>query len=369
MLNARTFSGLLLDSHGAISGAVDATFTASGRAATVRMTAGTRVARFPLYLPAGSNMGSRLLGFGTLTLTRNADGTVSASLASSGDLLDGVLQPRHAPAAPGRYNAALASIDAAIPGGGYLFVNTLTASGAFLVGRLPDGQVFSASTSVRDDGTIAFYAVVRGGVNPPEIVGGELVFADLTATDFTGELAWAKPVQRPGVRGLHLGGVNTILTVNGCQFKRQPLPAGAGESEPERRQPRRRRRHRRHHHRRPARRPHRRAAELGHLSAVRHLPRPRESPGPPPPRPRRRRLPAQEQQRLGLLPRHHGRRADRADHAVAEAAGRQSVKAAPDRTDYSLPAPIYAASFSSMPLQRHEHFGVGRSTRRRAARS
>ncbi|HEV7403602.1 MAG TPA: hypothetical protein VGO11_11770, partial [Chthoniobacteraceae bacterium] len=228
VLNARTFSGLLLDPHDAIAGAVDATFTATGRAASVRMTTGTRVSRFWLYLPAGSNTGSRFLGFGTLTLTRNGDGTVSASFASSGDLIGGVLQPRKAPSVAGRYNAALGSIDAVIPGGGYLFVNTLSASGAFLIGRLPDGKVFSASTSVRDDGTIAFHSIVRRGVNPPEIVAGELVFADLTATDLTGEVAWAKPVQAPGVRGLHLGGVDTLLTVNGCQWKRQPLPAGAG---------------------------------------------------------------------------------------------------------------------------------------------
>jgi CSLREA domain-containing protein len=228
VLNARTYSGLLLDPHGAISGAVDATFTATGRFASVRMTVGTRVVRFLVPFPAGSNMGSRFLGFGELTLTRNMDGTVSASFANSGDLLSGVLLPRKAAVLAGRYNAALASIDAAIPGGGYLFADTVSTSAALLIGRLPDGKVFAASTSVRDDGTVAFHSIVRRGVNPIELVGGELVFADLTATDLTGEVAWAKPVQRPGVRGLHLGGVNTILTVNGCQFTRQPLPTGTG---------------------------------------------------------------------------------------------------------------------------------------------
>jgi hypothetical protein len=226
--NARTFSGLLLDPHGAIAGAVDATFTATGRAATVRMTAGTHVARFSINFPAGSTTGGTFVGFGELTLTRNLDGTVSASFASAGDLLGGLLKPRKAATIAGRYNAALASIDAAIPGGGYLFLNTLSSSAALMIGRLPDGQVFSASTSVRDDGTVAFHAIVRRGVNPVELVAGELVFADLTATDLTGEVAWAKPVQRPRTPGLHLGGVNTVLTVNGCEFKGQPLPTSAG---------------------------------------------------------------------------------------------------------------------------------------------
>jgi hypothetical protein len=177
----------------------------------------------------GASTARRATLLGTLTLTRNTDGTVTAGLDSPDVLGFGVLKPRKAPAPAARYNAALAAVDyLSIPGGGFAFVNSYRSSVAVIIGRLPDGRVFSAGTSMRDDGTFAFNAIVRSGANPPETVAGELLFADLTATDLTGELTWDKPVQRPGVRGLHLDGVYTTLTVNGCQFKQQPLPAGAG---------------------------------------------------------------------------------------------------------------------------------------------
>src|SRR5262249_40016802 len=69
-----------------------------------------------------------------------------------------------------------------------------------------------------DNGTITFYGKESSGVNPPGVLAGQFVPADLAATDITGEIAWNKPQQIPGGRGTQKGGVDTILTANGSVY-------------------------------------------------------------------------------------------------------------------------------------------------------
>src|SRR5690606_8129452 len=116
-----------------------------------------------------------------------------------------------------KYHIALASIQPGVPGGGYA-IATVSKKGAIKVtGLLPDGVAFSGATGLRDNGTFPIYSVVTKA-KPPAFVGGELVTADLAQTDVSGELFWVKFPQLPKVKGLHLDGVNTVLTANGSVY-------------------------------------------------------------------------------------------------------------------------------------------------------
>ncbi|HEV7403994.1 MAG TPA: DUF4394 domain-containing protein [Chthoniobacteraceae bacterium] len=211
------YSGLLRNATGAIAGYADVTYTATGRAATVVLKVGSSVARTVVVPIAGSAVATHRTTLGIVTVTANQDGTVTAQLAAPNSPLSGILSVRHAPVARARYHVALAGVDAGIPGGGYAIVTVLPNAGVIITSVLPDGSALSAAASLRENSTIALFSSV-GGVNPRALAGGELVLADLAATDLTGEWAWMKPKQKAGVRGLHLGGVDTLLTANGSRY-------------------------------------------------------------------------------------------------------------------------------------------------------
>jgi hypothetical protein len=229
--NPLNFSGLLREADETIAGFAELTFTASGRVASLRLLAGKATLRTYVILPAGALTITRSTALGTITVTRNANQTVSFKLAAAGGDLTGVLSARRAAGAAARFHVALGSVDAGIPGGGYAVVSVAKNGAASLATLLPDGSVLTASTSLRDNGTLAFYSVVGRGVNPAAAVAGELVVADLAATDITGEVAWIKPPQRVLVRGLHLDGVDTLLTANGSLFRGEVPPSGPGTLE------------------------------------------------------------------------------------------------------------------------------------------
>ena len=125
------------------------------------------------------------------------------------------------------HNVALASIDAAYPGGGIARVSVRNTGFVVLSVTLPDGKTLSAKSDLADNGTFSIYSPVSL-TSPTAYVGGEFNFANLAATDVTGELAWIKPAQPAA--GLHQSGVSTTLTANGCVFTPgvSALPAGAG---------------------------------------------------------------------------------------------------------------------------------------------
>ena len=173
----------------------------------------------------------RMTALGNLTLVFNQDGTVTANLAMPNDPFSGTLTVRHAAGPRARYHVALASIDAAIPGGGFAFVTVLPDARVVATAVLPDGSVFSVGTALRENGTIPLYSSVGRGVVPRALVGGELALANLPTTDLTGDWNWLKPQQARGVRGLHLGGVDTVLTANGSRFAGQLPLAGSGTLE------------------------------------------------------------------------------------------------------------------------------------------
>jgi len=210
------FNGLLYDGQGAIGGWAKVTISARGFAtAQVRTTAGTGNGKFSF--PVGSTSGSGATKLGTASITLNADGTADLTLAGP-VLLTGHLRPSRGNGPAERIHVALASVQSDIPGGGFVVV-TLKASGLTnLIGQLPDGRPFSASTEASDNGTLAIFALENKGVNPAGRLGGELTPADLDTTDVTGELGWTKPPQTPGAKGQHLSGVDTTLVANGSLY-------------------------------------------------------------------------------------------------------------------------------------------------------
>lgn len=104
-----------------------------------------------------------------------------------------------------------------VPGGGFARASVRAAGSATVAGITPDGRPFSTGTMVNDNGTMAIFAAATRQVNPPALLGGELIVADLPTTDVTGEIAWNKPAQLLGARGNYLGGVNTTLVANGSR--------------------------------------------------------------------------------------------------------------------------------------------------------
>jgi hypothetical protein len=211
------FTGLLYDADGAIAGWSTATVSPKGYA-SVQVIVGTGKGKAKFSYKVTNITGSGTTALGNFTLTHNADGTYTASLAAPGGPFAGVLRPIPTLVTPRQYHVALASIDPSIPGGGYAVANVKKTGDVVITAMLPDGRPFTAGTTISDNGTIAFYGTSTKFVIPPAIVGGEFVSANLPKTDLTGEIAWLKPTQGQGAKGPHLGGVDTVLTANGCLY-------------------------------------------------------------------------------------------------------------------------------------------------------
>ena len=219
------FHGLLQDSDEAIVGAATVAISAKG-VATVQLRGGTAAVKAKATFPLANNTASTFTKLGNLTLVKNANATVDLTLAALGGSIGGTLRAVQLTGTVEKHHIALASIDAAIGGGGYA-IATFSKKGAVkIAGILPDGLPFSAATALRDNASIALFSVVTKGSKPPGLLGGELILAGLATTDVSGELAYAK---LPQLKGLHLGGVDAILTANGCKFTGlDPLLTGAG---------------------------------------------------------------------------------------------------------------------------------------------
>ena len=222
------WSGLLTDSTGAIVGRMSATRTTKGSfSASVRVGATSIVSTFSLRPePNGTAIVPTTLG--NLTVTENdAAGRLNVSLVHSGGPFTGSLRRSALTGTVQTHNVALASIDAAYPGGGIARVSVRNTGFVVLTVTLPDGKTLSAKSDLADNGTFTIYSPVSL-TSPTAYVAGEFNFANLAATDVTGELAWIKPAQTAA--GLHQSGVSTTLTANGCVFAPgvSTLPAGAG---------------------------------------------------------------------------------------------------------------------------------------------
>ncbi len=216
LMNPSNFNGLLFDAADDIVGWAKVSISAKG-VATVQVRGGAQLIGAKATFPVGGNTAAAFTQLGQLTLVRNANGTVDLTLGALGGSAHGTLRAALSSTTVEKYHIALASIDAAIPGGGYAIAKVTTKATVTLTGILPDGLPFSAATAKGDNGSISFFAVVTKGAKPPALIGGELLTASLTATDVTGELLWSK-LPQPGPKGLHLAGVDTVLTANGCLF-------------------------------------------------------------------------------------------------------------------------------------------------------
>ena len=216
-------NGIITNPLGKITGWATATISATGKA-TVKLITPAGKATAKLTFPPGVAAIATTTKLGSLTTVRNGDGTVSMTLGTDTALLH--VQSSFITAA--KYHVALASIDSAIPGGGYAITTVSKKSAVKIVGLLPDGRPFSAGSAAADNGSIAFFAADVKKVNPKGYFGGELFPADVAATDITGEIAWFKPGQLPKIKGLHLAGLDTTLTANGSLYTGAPLFTGAG---------------------------------------------------------------------------------------------------------------------------------------------
>lgn len=215
--NPNLFSGLLTNSGGEFVGLAKVAITATGYVSfQARVGNGYGTGRFPI--PVGQTTGTGNSRLGPLTITLNTDGTLGVSLSASGGPFTGTLRPVQATSTAARYHVALASIHAAIPGGGHAVITIRPKGLAGISGRLPDGRPFIASSVISDNGSIAFFALQSKGVRPAGSIFGNLTTANLATTDITGEIAWTKPAQAVGAQGMHLTGVNTVLTANGCLY-------------------------------------------------------------------------------------------------------------------------------------------------------
>lgn len=237
--NAARFTGLLYNEDGQVVGWSAASITAKGLATTQLMVGADRAqAKFTFKLDVPSASATTALG--QVTLTRLPDGSMGLTLSAAPtqvgiaavlepSVLQGALRPVVKTATPARYHIALAGSDRSVPGAGYLIATVKKTGTVGLSGLLPDGRPFTASTSLSDNGTIAFYTTETRGVLSSGVLGGELVKADLTQTDVTGELSWWKPEQGPGSKGLHRAGVDTFLTANGSLYTGQIPLNGPGD--------------------------------------------------------------------------------------------------------------------------------------------
>ncbi|OYV04295.1 MAG: hypothetical protein CFE26_17670 [Verrucomicrobiales bacterium VVV1] len=211
----RSYNGVLVDATGKVSGWAKASVSATG-GGSLRIVSfrgnGNGFVRF-----LGGNISTSSTALGLTTLNRSVPGILTVSLAlNGGGTLTGVLHTEVATTPAAVYHVELSSINPSLAGGGYATA-TVSSNGAVrIVGLLPDGNPFTAATNRTDNSAIAFYSAVGVGVTPIGLVGGDLTIADNALTDISGELAWSKPAQNVGrATGTELGGVDTILTVNG----------------------------------------------------------------------------------------------------------------------------------------------------------
>lgn len=226
--DATTFNGLLYASGSEIAGFATAKLSASG-IATLRIIGGTAKASAKISVPSPGSTGTSFTALGNVTLVRNPNGVLFVSIEALGGSISGSLKPLKREDTATKYHVTLASPTSAIPGGGYAIATVSKKAGVRVIGVLPDGLSFSTTSGIQDNGTIGFYTPVAKGAKPPAFIGGELVPANLAATDITGELAWAKLPQLAKVKGLHLDGVDTTLNVNGSLYSGEvALPSGAG---------------------------------------------------------------------------------------------------------------------------------------------
>lgn len=226
LVNPGNFNGLLFDDAENIVGWAKVMLSAKG-VATVQVRGGAQLINAKATFPVGGNTAFTFTKFGQLTLTLNANGTVNLTLSALGGETHGTLRAARTAATAEKHHIALASINPMVPGGGFAIAKVSAKAAVAITGTLPDGLPFSAATAQGDNGSISFFAVVTKGAKPPALVGGELITANLTATDVTGELLWSK-LPQAGTKGLHLGGVETVLTANGCIFDNTIPLSGAG---------------------------------------------------------------------------------------------------------------------------------------------
>ncbi len=227
-VTARTrWTGLITDNTGAIVGRMNATRTAMGSfSSVVKVGTVTKVVKFRL-VPEPNGTATVATAFGALTATEDAaTGRLDISIAAtSGGPITSSLRRSALTATAQRHNIALASIDAAIPGGGVMRVTQYATGFVVFNMTLPDGKTLSGKSDLADNGTFTLYNSVSK-TTPVAYIGGELNLANLATTDVTGDLAWLKPAQVAA--GIHQSGVNTVLTANGCIFAPGAvLPSGA----------------------------------------------------------------------------------------------------------------------------------------------
>jgi len=221
------FNGLLFTPSGTTVGFATVTISAKG-VATVKLLGGAAKASGKITLAAAPSSGAASTPLGYLALDRNINNTVDLTLFALGGNITGTLLPVVTTAGVEKHHIALGSPDAAIPGGGYAIATVSNKGAVKVTGVLPDGTTFSAASALRDNDTIALYALPKGP-KPPAVIGGELTRASLANTDVSGEIAWLKLPQLAGVKGLHLAGVDTVLAANGCLYSGlDPLPTGNG---------------------------------------------------------------------------------------------------------------------------------------------
>ncbi len=228
--NALSYNGLIIASNGDIVGWASVANTTTG-VATMAIRGGINPVSTTIIFPKGIETNFRFTTLGNVSLSRNTDGTLNLGIDALGGRVDGTLRPARTfvtTPTPGTYYIALASIDAAFPGGG-IAIATVTSRGAIsIAGRLPDGLPFTSGSRLHDDGTFSFYTTVSVGAKPPALLGGELLFTNLPTTDVTGEMMYNKLRQIPISSAIHAGGVDTILTANGNLHDRTPLFSGTG---------------------------------------------------------------------------------------------------------------------------------------------
>ncbi len=219
------WSGLLYDGNGDIAGIMSATGSATGRStASIKLGSVSKGFRFTLN---ASGQATQTLSLGTVNLAKDpATEQLTVSLVSGANTYTGTLRAAQSSATPRQYNIAFASVDTAYPGGGFARATVRATGEVYVSGKLPDGRGFTNKTRLLDNDGMVIYATVSKSQSTG-IIAGELVAADLTRTDMTGELAWAMGTQP---LGLHASGVDTILTANGSLFASgDTLPAGAVE--------------------------------------------------------------------------------------------------------------------------------------------
>jgi hypothetical protein len=224
VVGATVFNGLLYDFQNKVVGF--ASFKLKNGIATVAINAGT--AKTSAKINLGSGAGSAFTPLGNLLVFNNNDGTYGLLLGALGGNVGGVLSAAVPTAPAAKHHIALASPNATFSGGGFAVVTTSSKGTIELKGTLPDGVKFSAATTLRDNGTYAFFSASAKGANPPAFVGGELLNASLATTDVTGQLEWRKLPQAPGTPGVHLVGLDTTLHANGSLYTGAALFSGSG---------------------------------------------------------------------------------------------------------------------------------------------